>query len=132
MDAMFDAIDQSKEKNDKDDDYVASSDSSSDVSNSESIEKNSFEENGSQMLLGRQFCRLEAKIDQLHLLVVQIQRASIANLTSSTLELDRIPELPLTSEEMLNKFEFDLSQDSYRQKIVSVQEMLFLYYLIEV
>lgn len=123
---MLDAIDQSNasDKNSKKDaDYVASeseSESASDVSNSESIEKSKFKENGSQTALERQVCRIEAKINQLHLVVMQIHRASISNVTSSLLELDRFAELPLKSEEMLNKFELDLADVSYREKIVSI------------
>lgn len=124
MDDMLDAIDQSPTSNnnnnkDKDKDYVDLSESSSDVLNSEAIEKNTFEENGSQKSLGRHLARFEAKINQMHLLLIQIQRACISNATTSLLDLDHIDELPLVSQDMLNKFESDLSQDSYRQKIVS-------------
>lgn len=127
MDDMFDAIkkktpintDNNDSDNEKDGDYIASSQSSSDTSNSESVEKTTFKENGSQKSLERQMCRLEAKVNQMHLVVIQIHRACVLNVTSSSLELDRVPELPLKSEEMLNKFELDLSQNAYRQKIVS-------------
>lgn len=128
MDGMFDAIDKSLEAidkdDDKDDDYVApSSKSSSDVSASESVEKTTFKENGSPNLLNRQLARLEVKINQMHLLLIQIQRASISNVTSSLSELDRILELPLQTVDMLNKFEVDLCQDSYRKKIVSISNL---------
>lgn len=129
MDDMLEAIDESTSMNNEDSDHVDLSESSTDVSNRESVEKSTFKENGSQKSLERQLARIEAKANQMHSLLIQIQRACISNATSSLLESDRIDELPITSEEMLNKFEVDLSQDSYRKKIVSVSgiQILFLF-----
>lgn len=109
MDDLFDSIDRTTPSDDEDDaDNV-------DLSNSEKIttQKDEFQKPE------RQFARFEAKLNQIHLLLIQIQRACISDATTSLLELERIPELPLPSEESLDKFELDLSEDSYRQKIVS-------------
>lgn len=122
MDDIIEAIDQTKTTTteNEDTDYVDLSESSSDVSNSEPVEKTTFEKNGSQKLQERRLARFEAKLDKMHSLLIQIQRACNLTVTSSLLESNRIDELPLVSEEILNKFELDLSQDSYRQKIVSI------------
>lgn len=121
---MFKEIDQSTPSNDIeiDGDYVYLSDSLSDASNSRSFESTTFEKNGFQKPQERQYARFEAKLNQIHQLLIQIQRARISNATASLLESERIPELPLTSEESLNKFELDLSEHSYRQKIVSIRK----------
>lgn len=128
MDDLLDEINQSTttttKSNNEDIDVVNLSEStSSNVSNSESIGKITFEENGSQKSLDRHLARLEAKINQMHSLLIQIQRACISSAVSSLNkmnELDRINEIPLETEELLDKFELDLSQESYRQKIVSI------------
>lgn len=126
MDSMFEKINNSTaadDKDDDDDDFVATAHSSS-ASSSESVERNTFNENGPSVSLNRQLARLEAKINQ-------IQRASISNVTSSLMQSDRVDELPLQTEETLNKFETDLSQDAYRKKIVSKTIELYIIWCVK-
>lgn len=130
MDAVFELIDKSTSTKNTDNDVVDLPGLSIDVSNSGTDEKSTFEVNGSQKPLERKLARFEAKIDQMHMVLIQIQRACISNATTSLLELDDIHELPLVSEEMLNKFELDLSQESYRQKIVSMEFKYYFQFLL--
>lgn len=137
MDKQFEEIDQRK----KDDDYVpgTSDESESDESGSdesgsggsesgisaksESLSnqcpKKNASPNESGSKFSRQLSRMEAKIDQMRSIVDKIHRAHISNVVSSSV-LDKVAELPLTSREMLDKFDADLSDARYRQKIVSI------------
>lgn len=140
MDDMFEEIDNqstpSKDKDedddykekDEDDDYIDLSGSTHNVSNSEPFEKFTWmnTKDEFQEPQERQYARIEAKLNQIHSLLIQIQRTCISNATTSLLELERIPELPLATEVSLNKFELDLSEDSYRQKIVSTVNSDFI------
>lgn len=121
MDDLFDQIDrrESTKSDDKDEDYANLSRTSSEVSISGSIETATLEKNGYQKSTERQLARIEAKLDEMHKVLIQIQRASISGATTSLMESENIPELPLTSVESLDKFEQDLSDEAYRKKIVS-------------
>lgn len=118
MDGMFDDIDKST-SNGKESTFVQSDDELlSDTSNS-APEKNLFKENGSQNALQRQMARVEVKLNEIFAIVMQIHRAHISDVVSTQIESENVPELPLKSDESLNKFELDLAQGSYRAKIVS-------------
>lgn len=120
LDDMFDVVDQTTPK-DKDSDFVASDEQLSDDSNSGPPEKSPFKENGSQNAhtVQTQMARIEAKLNEMYSIVVKIHRASISNAISTEIESENIQELPLTSDESLQKFENDLSEQVYRKKIVS-------------
>lgn len=119
MDEMFDDIDERTSNSPKDDDFVPSDEQQSNVSHSGAPEAVPLKENDSQSVQQKQLARLEAKLNAMQSTLMQIHRACISNVVSTQMESENIQELPLTSDTSLNKFEQDLTQKSYRQKIVS-------------
>lgn len=124
MDSMFDAVRKSSSNDDSFEiiELPGKSRQLSDASNSTSSsvpEKNPSKENGSQNALQRQMARLEVKLNEMFAIVMQIHRASVSNAVSAQMEIENVPELPLESDESLNKFELDLAQRPYRERIVS-------------
>lgn len=125
MDHMFKDIDEAT-SNGNDPDFLQSNEQQSDDSGSPdsgSPEKIPFKENGSQSSVQKQMARLEAKLNEMHSILMQIHRACISNVVSTQMESENVQELPLTSDASLNKFEQDLTQKSYRQKIVSKRNL---------
>lgn len=70
--------------------------------------------------------RFEVKLNEMFAIVMKIHRACISNAVSTQMETENVPELPLETDESLNKFELNLAQRPYREKIVSHKKaMLF-------
>lgn len=93
MDYLFDNVDETALSKNEDVDFVDSAES--DISIDSRSEKNPFKENGSENLLRNQMARLEAKLNQMFSILVQIQHACISNVVSTQMELENIQELPL-------------------------------------
>lgn len=131
MDDLFDDIEQTTPI-DKDSDYVANDEQPSDDSNSGPPEKSPIKENRSQNAhtVQTQMARIEAKLNEMFSIVVKIHRASISNVVSTEFEFENVQELPLKSDESLTKFEIDLSEQVYRQKIVSTRYSTVLFHSI--
>lgn len=126
MDHMFKDIDEATSNDNKDPDFVQSDEQPSDDDgspNSSSPEKIPFKENGSQSSVQKQMARVEAKLNEMHSILMQIHRACISNVVSTQMDSENVQELPLTSDASLNKFEQDLTQKPYRQKIVSKRNL---------
>lgn len=72
--------------------------------------------------LERQVCRIEAKINQMQSTLSQLHRTIISSAVgvNAVPGPEQFPELPLDTEESMNKFETDLNEKSYRKKVVSV------------
>lgn len=118
LDDMFDDADKTTSKC-KDPDFQPTEEQSSDTSSSDASVKNPCNEHGSHNALQRQMARVEVKLNELFSIVMQIHRANISNAASTQMESENFPELPLKSDDALNKFELDLAQKLYREKIVS-------------
>lgn len=86
---------------------------------------NSCNEHGSHNAFQRQMAPVEVKLNGLFSIVMQIHRANISNAVSTQMESENVPELPLKSDDSLNKFELDLAQNLYREKIVSHEILIF-------
>lgn len=76
--------------------------------------------------LERQVFRIEAKLNEMQSVMLQIQRMIISSSigVSASIRPEEFPELPLITEDSLNKFEKDLSEESYMKKVVSDIEYL--------
>lgn len=118
MDAMFKDIDDTASTSHNDSDFVESDRQQSDISDSDQTEQIPLKDNGSKTTM--QMARLEAKLNEMHSILMQVHRACISNAVSTQIESENVHELPLTSDDSLNKFEQDLAQKSYREKIVSM------------
>lgn len=119
MDDMFDDIETTSNGR-KDSNFVETDEQQSDISDSGSpTEKIPFNENGFQNAVQKQLARFEIKLTEIYSTVIQIHRSCISNVVSTQMESENVDELPLTSDASLNKFEQDLAEQSYRQKIVS-------------
>lgn len=73
--------------------------------------------------LERQVCRLEVKVGQILSTLSQLHRAVVSSSigVNAVPGPEQFPELPLVTEESMDKFENDLCEnDSYRKKVVSV------------
>lgn len=83
------------------------------------------QQNGSTGL-ERQVFRIEAKLNEMQSVMLQIQRMIISSSigVSASIRPEEFPELPLITEDSLNKFEKDLSEESYMKKVVSDIEYL--------
>lgn len=69
--------------------------------------------------LEKQVCRIEAKLNQMQSVMLQIQRMVISSSVADTPRPEEFPELPLLTEDAINKFESDLNEKSYKKNIVS-------------
>lgn len=96
--------------------------------------KNLFVVNGSQKSssngLEKQVCRIEAKINQIHSTLLQLHRAFISSTigVNASAGTEQFPELPIATEESMNKFEQDLCEISYHEKVVSMISVLIDYF----
>lgn len=78
-------------------------------------------------ILRNQISRVEAKLDNVKDIINQLQRMVIALMNGSrTVAESSIPDLPLTTEKSVYKFESDLKDGSFRQNVVSNINQLLL------
>lgn len=75
--------------------------------------------------LERQVCRIEAKLNNIQSTLSQLHRAIITS-TIDSIDENQFPELPLDTEDSMNKFEKDLCDKSFRKKAVSIMSILIV------